>query len=165
MEKTLQPNSRHCFVCGLSNNFGLGLRFYNLTEGEVSSECVIPEHFQGFPGIVHGGVVAAMLDEAAGRSLMIVPEAETEKPRFMFTARLDIRYRNNVPVGKPLRLVGKTVRSKARMAQAEAFLYDQSGILLAQADALLIDVPEEMLQANNLDVLGWKIYPEEGMGI
>ncbi len=161
MEKILQPNSRQCFVCGLSNTFGLHLRFYNLSPGEVTAECVLPEQYQGFPGIVHGGVVAAMLDEAAGRSLMISETASALNPRFMFTARLYIRYRNNVPVGKTLRLVGKAGKSKARTAQAQAFIYDLSGTLLAQAEALLMDVPETLLPAYNLEDLGWNLYPEE----
>jgi len=137
------------------------LRFYNQSLGEVAADCIIPEQYQGFPGIVHGGVVAAMLDEAAGRSLMISDTAGAQNPRFMFTARLDIRYRNNVPVGKSLRLVGKAGKSKARTAQAEAFIFDPSGTLLAQAEALLMDVPEALLPAYDLENLGWKLYPEE----
>ena len=98
-----QPNSRHCFVCGIANPVGLHLRFYETAPGEVTVECTLPEQYQGYPGVVHGGIVAAMLDEVSGRSYM----GNGESPRFMFTARLEVRYRKNVPVGQPLRLVGK----------------------------------------------------------
>ena len=65
-----QPNSLKCFVCGLENPYGLHLRFFDSEPGEVIAEVTVPEQFQGYPGIVHGGIIAAMLDEAAGRSQM-----------------------------------------------------------------------------------------------
>jgi uncharacterized protein (TIGR00369 family) len=153
--KTLQPNSRHCFVCGLENHFGLQLRFYQTGPDEVSVECSIPEHYQSYPGVVHGGVVAALLDEVAGRAFM-----HGDPPRFMYTARLEVRYRKNVPVGEPLRLVGKTGTNKRRTATATSAIYDHDGDLLAEAEALLVNVPDEMVQDIDLEALGWKVYPE-----
>lgn len=153
---TLQPNSQHCFVCGLANPVGLHLRFRTTGPGEVEVQHTVPEQYQGYPGVVHGGIVAAMLDETAGRVHM-----GGDPPRFMFTAKLEIRYRQNVPVGRPLRLVGKAGKSKGRLATATAFIYDEEDRLLAEADALLIDVPEEMLGGTDLEALGWKVYPED----
>ncbi len=154
--KTPQPNSRHCFVCGLSNPFGLHLRFYDTHSGEVTAEVTLPEQFQGYPGVVHGGIVAAMLDEAAGRSHMV-----GDAPRFMYTARLDVRYRKNVPVGKALRLVGKAGSSKRRTAMAASAIYDDENNLLAEADAILVDIPQDIVGEASLESLGWKIYPEQ----
>jgi uncharacterized protein (TIGR00369 family) len=142
-------------VCGLENPFGLRLRFYETAPGEVSVECSIPEEYQGYPGVVHGGVVAAILDEAAGRSQM-----QDDPPRFMFTARLDIRYRKNVPVGQPLRLVGTAGASKRRTAAARSAIYDQEGNLLAEAEALLVNVPDDIVQGVDLEALGWRVYSE-----
>ena len=56
-----QPNSHHCFVCGLQNPFGLQLHFYDNGEDEVRCEYSIPDRYQGYPGIAHGGIVAAIL--------------------------------------------------------------------------------------------------------
>jgi acyl-coenzyme A thioesterase PaaI-like protein len=150
---TLQANSKHCFVCGLSNAYGLGLRFYNGEPGQVTAEYTIPDHYQGYPGTAHGGVVAAMLDEAAGRCLM-----GGDPPRFMYTARLDIRYRKNVPVGEPLLLEGRVGKNKSRTATAHSSLSDRSGAILAEADVVLVDVPEETLSGVDLEALGWKVY-------
>lgn len=152
-----QPNSRHCFVCGVENPIGLHLKFYETGPGEVTAEINLPEIYQGYPGIVHGGVIAAMLDEAAGRAHM----GPVEAPRFMFTARLDVRYRQNVPTGQPLRLVGKAGNTKSRTAQAYSAIYDLDGILLADADLLLVNVPQKMIQATDLSALGWKVYPDD----
>jgi acyl-coenzyme A thioesterase PaaI-like protein len=151
-----QPNSRQCFVCGLANPFGLHIRFDNSSPGEVTAEYTVSEEFQGYPGIVHGGIVAAMLDEAAGRSHM-----SGDPPRFMFTARLNICYRKNVPVGKPIRLVGRAGKRHVRSAAATSAIYNQDGELLAEADAILVEVPAETLDTGNLEALGWKVYPDE----
>lgn len=150
-----QPNSRFCFVCGLSNQFGLQLRFDLTAPGEVTCEYSVPERYQGFPGVVHGGIVAAMLDEVCARAHMGV-----EPPRFMYTARLEVRYRKNVPVEQPLRIVGTALKSKSRSATSSGVIYGPGGEVLAEADALLIDVPQEYLQDADLEALGWKIYPE-----
>jgi len=155
--KSLQPSSRHCFVCGVENPLGLQLRFYDSEPGQVAAEYTLHENYQGYPGVAHGGVVAAMLDEAAGRSLM----GDMVTPRFMFTARLNVRYRKNVPVGQPLRLVGKAGESRGRTATATSTIYDQAGNILAEAEALLINVPDQVVQNVDLSQLGWQIYPED----
>mgnify|MGYP002391804152 FL=1 len=152
---TLQANSRNCIVCGLNNPAGLHLRFYTTTPGQVEANYTVSEHFEGYPGVVHGGIVAAMLDEATGRSHM-----GGEQPRFMFTAKLDIRYRQNVPVGQPLRLVGIAGKSRGRTATAEAFLYNAKGELLAEAEALLVDVPRDKIPVEDVDSMGWRVYSD-----
>jgi acyl-coenzyme A thioesterase PaaI-like protein len=151
----LQPNSRHCFVCGLENPFGLHLRFYESAPGEVTTEYTAPEHYQGYPGVVHGGIVAAMLDEVTARAHM-----GGDPPRFMYTARLEIQYRKNVPVGQPLRLVGRMGKSKGRTATASGAIYSPDGVILAQAEALLVDVPTDVIESANLEALGWRVYED-----
>lgn len=152
-----QANSLHCFVCGLENPAGLHVKFYENEAGEVTADYTVCEQHQGYPGVVHGGVVAAMLDEAAGRVHM----GPTDKPRFMFTARLDVRYRKPVPVGIPLQLVGKPEQAKTRMATAKSYLYGPDGDLLAEAEVVLINVPDSMVGDVDLEALGWKVYPDE----
>ena len=152
---TPQANSRHCFVCGLDNPFGLQLRFYETAPGEVVVEHTLPAEYQGYPGVAHGGIVAAMLDEAAGRAHM-----GGDPPRFMYTARLAINYRKPVPVGQPIRLVGRAGKSRNRTAEATSAIYDAGGVLLAEAEALLVDVPPAVLETSNLEELGWKVYPD-----
>jgi acyl-CoA thioesterase FadM len=78
----------------------------------------------------------------------------------MYTARLEVRYRKNVPVGKLLRLVGRAGKSKGRTATASGAIYSPQGELLAEADALLVDVPDEALQQVDIEQLGWKVYPD-----
>ncbi len=158
MGKIKQPNSRHCFICGLENPVGLRLRIYQTAPGEVETEYVAPEHYQGYPGVLHGGIVAAILDEISGRAQM---GEDPQNPRFMFTGKLEIKYRKNVPVGKRLRIVGKAGKSKRNFAEAWAGIYDgETGDLLAEANAVHIDVPQEKLDMSRLEELGWKVYPD-----
>src|SRR5574341_883412 len=155
-----QPNSRHCFVCGLQNPFGLQLRFDTTSPGEVEARYTVPERYQGYPGVVHGGVVAAMLDEVAGRVHM-----GGEPPRFMYTARMEIHYRQNMPVGQPLRVIGRALKSRGRTATASSAIYTEDGALLAEADVLLVNVPSDLADNVNLEDLGWRVYEENEPGI
>jgi acyl-coenzyme A thioesterase PaaI-like protein len=154
--KKKQPNSKMCFICGVENPIGLKLKIYQTSPGIIETSYTAPEHFQGYPGILHGGIVASILDEISGRALM----GEPSSPRFMFTGRLQVKYRKNVPTGKPLRIIGKAMKSKERSAEGWAGIYDQEGNLLAEASTLLIDLPKETIDTANLDELGWKIYPD-----
>jgi acyl-coenzyme A thioesterase PaaI-like protein len=61
MEK--QPGSKTCFICGRENPVGLKLDFFTLSPGKVRSDLTIPAHYEGYPGTVHGGIIAAILDE------------------------------------------------------------------------------------------------------
>ena len=96
--KLKQPNSRHCFACGLENPIGLKLKFYQTAEDEVTADYVAPEEYQGYPGILHGGVTATILDEAVGRDdgegggldrRRVVAEAD-HHPRRRGHPRLDV---------------------------------------------------------------------------
>jgi acyl-coenzyme A thioesterase PaaI-like protein len=122
----------------------------------IETTYTAPEHFQGYPGVLHGGIVASLLDEISGRAQM----GDPSEPRFMFTGKLEVKYRKNVPVGKPLKIIGKAGKSKGRTAEGWAGIYDEHGTLLAEAKALLIDVSKEVLDSANLEELGWKVYPD-----
>ncbi len=152
-----QPNSRQCFVCGLENPVGLQLNIYQIEPGVIETTYTAPDHFQGYPGVLHGGIVATILDEISGRAHMGSPS----EPRFMFTGKLEVLYRKNVPTGQPLRIVGKAIKSKGRVAEGWAGIYDDAGTLLAEATTLLFDIPKERMDTTNLEELGWKVYPDE----
>ena len=155
----LQPNSAWCFVCGLQNPVGLKLRFLQVEPGRARAYAVVPEAYQGYPGVVHGGVVAAMLDEVTGRAGTGTDPATA---RLFYTARLTIRYRRHVPTQRLLRLEGWVVRDKGRFYEAEGAIYDhETGETLAQAQALLAEVPRSELARMDPEAIGWRVYPLE----
>lgn len=102
--------SNTCFGCSTSNPRALGLRFA-LVDGvppddggaplgpAVEAPYVVDELYNGAPGVVHGGVQAAMLDEAMGHALHAL-----ETGRYMVTVELTLRYRRPMPTATPLRV-------------------------------------------------------------
>ena len=143
-------------MCGVENPIGLKLKIYETEEGSIETNYTAPEHFQGYPGVLHGGIVAAILDEISGRALM----GNSSTPRFMVTGKLEVKYRKRVPVGEPLRIIGKAGKSKGKIAEGWAGIYNSSGELLAEATALLIEVPQSLLSSADANTLGWGIYPD-----
>jgi acyl-coenzyme A thioesterase PaaI-like protein len=142
----------------MENPVGLHLHIYETAPGEVESTYIAPEHFQGYPGVLHGGIVAALIDEISGRAHM---GSDPLEPRFMFTAKLEVKYRKNVPIGKKLKIIGKAGKSRPKSAEAWAGIYDAgTNELLAEGNTLLINVPEEQFDKSRLNELGWKVYDE-----
>lgn len=145
----------------MENDFSLKLSFYIDDENRVVSDTTISNAFQGYPGVVHGGIVATMLDETAARSVMI-----TDPNRLMFTGKLTTRYRKPVPVGASLHLVGEMVRDRGRIAECRSRLYGPDGEVLAEAEALMMAMPGDPLELTGEEVgQSWKVYPDEPAGM
>lgn len=149
-----QPNSRSCFVCGLENPVGLKLTFFEHGQ-EVRTKIMVPRQYEGYPGVVHGGITAAMLDEVVGRTAMI-----QDHNRFWVTARLDIRYREPVPSETELELRGWLVKSRGKITLAHGELLLPDGRIAAEAEAMLADYDFGQLDPAQLEALGWKVYPD-----
>ena len=86
--------ARFCFGCGAENPRGLALEF-RLEHGRAVAEFAPADYLQGYPGFVHGGVVATMLDEA-------MSWAAYGQGIWAMTARLTMRFRKSVPLNEPL---------------------------------------------------------------
>jgi len=149
-----QPNSINCFACGLENPFGLQLEFYDNGVDEVTCTYIVPERFNGYPGIAHGGIVAAMMDEVVIRTAMIA-----DPNRFMMTATIELKYRRPVPTSTRLHLVGRMIRDRGRYARAAGELRLPDGTVAVEAEMMMADLPEShRLDDAVLEQLGWKVY-------
>lgn len=126
---------QRCFACGQRNDAGLKLVFHRKGDAVVT-EYTPDERFQGFPGVVHGGVLATLLDETLNRMAMA-------EGRWMMTGRLDIRFRNAAPLGTRLRVTARTLasRSRALTATGEVTLADDPATVIATAEATFLPVP------------------------
>lgn len=150
-----QPNSRSCFACGLENPYGLGLKFYENDVGEVYTEVTLADRYQGYPGIAHGGVLAAVLDEVLVRAAMV-----GDHNRFMVTARMNLRFLKPVPIALPLRAVGRVVRRRMGFVSAKAEVFLPDGTVAIQAEATMADHPMGEVDPGTLEALGWQVYPD-----
>jgi acyl-coenzyme A thioesterase PaaI-like protein len=142
----------------MENPVGLHLHMYETEPGLVESSYIAADHFQGYPGVLHGGIVAAIIDEISGRAQM---GSDPQNPRFMFTARMEVKYRRNVPLGKLLKIVGRAGKTRGRTAEAWGGIYDaETGELLAEGTCIHIDVPHHQFDRSSLAGLGWRIFPD-----
>lgn len=118
--------SAGCIICGRHNTSGLGWQYWQSGERAWASG-ELPAHLQGFDGIVHGGIVAAMLDDA----LWYAINAATGQ--ITLTAELTTRYRKPAPIGAPLTAAARFTGSQRRIVTAEARLWGPDGDVLATA--------------------------------
>lgn len=130
------PYSRSCFVCGRDNPHGLGLRFERRGEW-VETECTLAPHHNGFVERTHGGIVAALLDEAMGWATVLSGR------RFTFTVELTLRYKLPVPVGVPVRVRARVTRDNRRLAVAEGEIHRDAELLVTAAGKFMYTSGEE----------------------
>ncbi len=126
----------YCFVCGADNRYGLQLSFTRAESG-VFTEFVPEARHCGYPGVLHGGIVASLLDETLGWATSVV------KRRYFMTADLRIRYRRPVPAGKKVRVNGRYLGDKAGFWRAEGEIVDADGVVYASAAGLFTSAPDE----------------------
>lgn len=120
----------NCFVCGELNAHGLRIAvrargplvFADLTLG--------PDH-EGWQGVAHGGIIAALLDEVMEWALF-------EDEAWGLTAGLSVRYRQPVRIGAPIHVEGWVVESRGRRSTTAARLSDADGVRLAEAQGTYV---------------------------
>lgn len=149
------PVGPDCFVCGRKNPIGLKLDFYLDGPGRCVSNFVIPENYQSYPEITHGGIVAAILDETSGKSINEDPN------QLMVTMELTIRYHLPVPINRPLRAVGSLIRRRGKAAQAKGEIFDNDGRLLAESTGMFVDFPKDQQEILLQEAQDWRVYPDE----
>ena len=110
-----QPNSRHCFVCGLSNGFGLKARFYEMEDKSLVGLFTPCSEHQGYPGRLHGGIAGTILDEAIGRVIML-----TEKEIWGVTIDFSAKYRKPVPLDLELKVIARVTKNANRYYEGSA---------------------------------------------
>lgn len=142
------PHTRSCFVCGEANPLGLNLRFE--TDGKIVRARFTPraEH-NGFKGVVHGGLIATVLDE------IMVWACAVPTRRFMFCAEMNVRFLRPMPPGAEVRLTGELVADrKGRIFEAKATAQDANGLTLAEATGKYLPIKNANLSELATDFVG-----------
>ncbi|HUF54643.1 MAG TPA: PaaI family thioesterase [Dehalococcoidia bacterium] len=135
-----------CFGCGESNDEGLHIEF-EVSGLDVTGRFTPRKSHQGFPGVAHGGIAAAVLDEAMGWAMYAANA-------WAMTARMEIRYRRPLSLDEPVIVTARVTRDRGRRLEAEAQIATEDGEVLAQADALFLRLPEERSQQLGESFLG-----------
>jgi len=107
----VRTDGHNCFVCGPNNSIGLRVKFQ--MDGDVCRGEFTPgtDHC-GYDGITHGGILFSLLDDVMANWLYL-------KGLRCFTAKCEIRYRNPLPIGCRVLLVGKSVKRKRNVVVME----------------------------------------------
>ena len=145
-----QPNSRHCFLCGVENPIGLKLAFYSLEDGRVAT-CFTPgEQHQGYPGVMHGGIACALLDETIGRTL-------EQRDIWAMTIDLNTRFHKPVPLGQPLTVIGEIERLRSRIMEGKGQIVLADGSVAVTAQARYIRLSQERIDAFRSELGYWQV--------
>jgi uncharacterized protein (TIGR00369 family) len=148
MSAILLPYTHGCFVCGADNPHGLRLRF-RVEDGEVRADFHPDARHEGYRGIIHGGVIASVLDEA------MFWAAAYGSRRFHVSVQLELRYQRKVEAGKKYLLVARVVQSQKRLCPATAELRAADGEVCASATGRFFPMRREDVPLQHED-----FYPD-----
>jgi len=130
---TQVKDDRRCFACGPENPHGLQMAF---EYGEGTARCVVTpkRHLSGWSAVMHGGIVATLLDEAMAHAAISLGLRAV-------TARIEVRFRKATPMDGLLVVEGKVRNRRGRVLELTSELRDQSGAVFAQAHGRFVTEP------------------------
>lgn len=153
-----QPNSRMCLVCGLKNDAGLHASFYE-TESEHLVAVFTPmEHHQGYPSRLHGGLAASILDETIGRAIRL----RYGDQLWGVTIELRTRFRQPIPLGQPLHVVGWITHETRRHFEGTGHVLLTDGSVAAEAHGRYLKMPIDRISDFDVHREEWRIVPSAG---
>ncbi len=121
-----------CFVCGEKNPQGLKIKFkVDLEKQQIMATYTVPPTYQGWEGVVHGGILSTLLDEAMAN---LVYELGLEG----IVASLEVRFKKPAPVLQPLRIFGEITEVHKKLVKARANISKEDGTILATAIASFV---------------------------
>ena len=120
-----------CFACGSLNEHGMRLLLH-VEHGRSWTELELPQRFQGWESVAHGGIACTILDEVMAWALV-------GEDNWGLTARLNVDFRRPVEVEKPIRAEGEVTRTRRRLVDTAGRIVDAAGgDVLASATATYV---------------------------
>ncbi len=131
----LLPISGPCFVCGQDNPAGLQTEFY-IVDGQVRADFRPKPHHCGYQNTVHGGIVAAILDETMGWA------AARAITRMCLTGELTVRYLAPTPGDRVTTVYTEVIRANRRVVRTRGWLA-ANGATFARAEGRFMPLSVE----------------------
>jgi acyl-coenzyme A thioesterase PaaI-like protein len=155
--KQKQPNSKMCFVCGIENSFGLKSRFYELENDELVALFTPDLQHQGYPGRLHGGIAAAILDETIGRAVMI----KYSQNIWGVTVDFSMRFKKPIPLDEEIRVLARITKDSRKMFEGsgEIILADGTVAITATGKYLKMDI--NTITDADFEEEAWEIVEDE----
>ncbi|MGE5678616.1 MAG: PaaI family thioesterase [Pseudomonadota bacterium] len=151
-----QHNSRKCLVCGLKNDLGLKASMYELENGELVSVFKPLEEHQSYPGRLHGGIAAAILDETIGRAILV-----KDKNAWGVTVELELKYKKPVPLDEELRVVGRITKDSKRLFEGTGEILLANGEVAVTAYGKYMKMPLDRIADFDEQDEEWKVAASE----
>jgi uncharacterized protein (TIGR00369 family) len=120
-----------CFCCGKDNERGLHLEFSYPGKGEAETSLRVPEYFQGWRKVTHGGFLSTILDEVMAHACIGLALTAV-------TAEITVRFKKPLKTGSRIKAVGKAVEIKGHVINTRGWIYDDEGNAVALADARFV---------------------------
>ncbi len=152
-----QPNSKMCFVCGLKNKLGLKASFYETDKNELIALFKPCQEHQGYPGRLHGGIAAAILDETIGRMITIGKEDET----WGVTLEFKIKYKKPIPLDEEVRVIVRLVDENKRFFKGIGKIVLPDGDIAAEAEGKYLKLPIEKIADFDKESNEWRVVESE----
>ena len=128
--RTALEDDRRCFACGPENPEGLQLHF-TYGDGTASATWRPAKRFAGWTTMLHGGIVATLLDEAMAHAAISTGVRAV-------TGKLEIRFRKAAPLDSALVASGRVEKRRGRMFELSAAVTGEDGTLYAQAQGRFV---------------------------
>lgn len=161
-----QPNSYNCFICGVRNEAGVRVAFYDTVSSdgrpEVEACFTAAATHQGYPGRLHGGVATGILDEAIGRAIN-AGRAEEEPTVWGVAVELTVRFHKPVPLGIELTARGRITRERRKLFEGTGEIYLPDGTAAVSAEARYLNLDLEKISDVDPVELGWRVYDDEAV--
>lgn len=133
-----------CFVCGVNNDFGLHANFYETDSNELVAVINPSEQHQGYPGRMHGGIAATILDETIARSICNGKEEQI----WGVTLEFKTRFRKPIPLGQELKIVGRVTSEGTRSFEGTGEIVLPDGEIAVSAEGKYMKVKIEKIVNN-----------------
>ena len=146
-----------CFVCGLKNKFGLNASFYETENNELIALFKPCQEHQGYPGRLHGGMAAAILDETIGRTITTGKDNEI----WGVTLEFNIKYKKPIPLDEEIKVVAKLTFEDKKLFEGTGKIMLSNGDIAATAQGKYLRLPIEKIADFDRDTNEWKVVELE----
>jgi uncharacterized protein (TIGR00369 family) len=130
----MEKEREMCFACGQKNPIGLKLNF-SWDGKEARTEFTPTEFHQGWAGVVHGGIITCLLDEAMSYAALFNGVNS-------LTARMQTRFRRPLEIGKPLIITASVTKKTRKLVEAKAEMSLRDGTPVAESTATMFIISQ-----------------------
>ncbi len=152
-----QPNSKMCFVCGLENNSGLKSRFYEMETNELLAIFRPSIDHQGYPGRLHGGLAATILDETIGRAIMLT----TSDTIWGVTVEFSMRLKKPIPVDADVRVLTRVTKENKRFFEGNGEILLADGTVAVEGKGRYLKMDIAKITDFDIEEEQWRVVEME----